>query len=72
MPLYSLAKKYILLYEKMSIYLCQKKYKQSYLLHRVGHEADTDVCLDPAEEPVTHRAGALFYAYNQHITNIPS
>ena len=32
MPLYSLAKKYILLYEKMSIYLCQKMYKQSYLL----------------------------------------
>ena len=25
---------YILLYEKMSIYLCQKMYKQSYLLHK--------------------------------------
>ena len=32
MPLYSPAKMYILLYEKMSIYLCQKMYKQSYLL----------------------------------------
>lgn len=27
---------YILLYEKMSIYLCQKMYKQSYLLHHSG------------------------------------
>ena len=26
------ARMYILLYEKMSIYLCQKMYKQSYLL----------------------------------------
>ena len=26
---------YILLYEKMSIYLCQKMYKQSYLLQLV-------------------------------------
>ena len=33
MPSLSPAKMYILLYEKMSIYLCQKKYKQSYLLH---------------------------------------
>ena len=33
MPLYSPARMYILLYEKMSIYLCQKMYKQSYLLH---------------------------------------
>ena len=34
MPLHFKAKMYILLYEKMSIYLCQKMYKQSYLLHR--------------------------------------
>jgi len=33
MPLHFKAKMYILLYEKMSIYLCQKMYKQSYLLH---------------------------------------
>ncbi|RNC66157.1 DNA-binding protein [Proteiniphilum sp. X52] len=32
MPLYSPARMYILLYQKMSIYLCQKLYKQSYLL----------------------------------------
>ena len=32
MPLRFTAKMYILLYEKMSIYLCQKMYKQSYLL----------------------------------------
>ncbi len=31
--MYSPARMYILLYEKMSIYLCQKMYKQSYLLH---------------------------------------
>ena len=40
MPLLSLAKMYILLYEKMSIYLCQKKYKQSYLLQRRYHITD--------------------------------
>ena len=32
---------YILLYEKMSIYLCQKMYKQSYLLHSEGHLTET-------------------------------
>lgn len=34
MPLLFPAKMYILLYEKRYIYLCQKLYKQSYLLHR--------------------------------------
>ena len=39
MPLYSPAKMYILLYEKMSIYLCQKMYKQSYLLQQLLTQA---------------------------------
>ncbi len=33
MPLLFPAKMYILLYEKMPIYLCPKMYEQSYLLH---------------------------------------
>ena len=32
---------YILLYEKMSIYLCQKMYKQSYLLQQGAAVAGT-------------------------------
>ncbi len=43
MPFLFPAKKYILLYEKMSIYLCQKKYKQSYLLQKYSfHKASVD------------------------------
>ena len=69
---YQKAKMYILLYEKMSIYLCQKMYKQSYLLHSRKFDTATNFKRIPVARVYEEiKKNVMFYAYKtKHFVSL--